>query len=72
MARRPVNVEVILRPGEAQDRLLKRFMKKYKKTEIGKQYLEKTSFFKTNAQKRKEKQMKNKWLRNKYKFKKRR
>jgi ribosomal protein S21 len=64
------NIEVKLRRGETQEKLLKRFSKKCKKADIVKTYVEKTSFFKTKAEKRKEKQMKNKWLRNKKKFRK--
>ncbi len=71
MSKSPANVIVKLKPGETQERLLKRFSKKCKKTEIIKEYLEKVSFFKTKRQKRKEKQLKNKWLRNKYKNRKR-
>lgn len=72
MSKRPANVLVTLKKGETQEKLLKRFQKKCKKIGVVKEYLEKTSFFKTKAQKRKEKQLKNKWLRNKSKLRKNR
>lgn len=58
-----VNVEVKLRPGENSDKLIKRFLKKCKKTEIIKEYLEKVSFFRSPSEKRKQKRAKNKHLR---------
>jgi len=62
--RTPCNVEVTLKPGESQDKLLKRFMKKCKKVDIVKEYLDKTSYFKTNREKKREKRIKNQWLKN--------
>jgi ribosomal protein S21 len=61
----PVNVEVALKPGESSDRLIKRFIKKCKKSEIIKEHLEKVSFFRTPSQKRRYKRAKNKHLREK-------
>ena len=68
----PSNVIVTLRQGESQEKLLKRFVKKCKKTDIVKEYLGKTLYFKTKAEKRLEKILKNKWLKNKRKFTKKR
>lgn len=62
---RPVNVEVRLKPGESADKLIKRFVKKCKKSDIIKEHLEKVSFFLTPSQKRKQKRAKNKHLREK-------
>lgn len=59
---RPVQVEVILKPGESVDRLIKRFIKKCKKSDIIKEHLEKVSFFKTRSEKRKQKIAKNRYL----------
>jgi len=58
----PCHVEVTLKPGESQEKLLKRFMKKCKKEDVVKQYLEKTSYFKNNREKKREKYLKNQWL----------
>lgn len=66
------NVLVKLRPGESQEKLLKRFSKKCKKSDIIREYLDKTSFYRKPSQKRKDKILKNKWLRSKKKFRKRR
>lgn len=59
---RAVNVQVVLRPGESADKLIKRFVKKCKKQDILKEHLEKVSFFRTNSQKRRSKRAKNKRL----------
>ena len=58
-----INVEEKLREGESVDRLIKSFFKKCKKQEIIKEYLEKTSSFKTNRQKRRAKQLRSQYLR---------
>jgi ribosomal protein S21 len=58
-----VNVEVRLRDGESQEKLVKRFFKKCKKEDIIKEYLSKTSFFKTRTQKKRERYLKNKHIR---------
>lgn len=60
----PVNVEVILKPGESTDRLIKRFLKKVKKSDIIKEHLEKT-VFRTKSQKIRWKRAKNKHFREK-------
>lgn len=60
-----VNVSIKLRKGESQDKLLKRFNKKCRKEEVIKEYLDKTSFFKTKTQKKREKRRKNQYLRSK-------
>lgn len=65
--KRTVNIEVKLRDGESQEKLIKRFFKKCKKQEIIKEHLDKTSFFKSNAQKRKERAIRNKYIRDKEK-----
>lgn len=65
-----VNVSVKLRKGESQERLLKRFTKICKKSEIVKLHLEKTSYYLTKTQKKRKKRLKNQWLRNKKKNKK--
>ncbi len=67
---RACNVLVELRRGESQEKLLRRFTKKCKKTNIVREHLEKTTYFKTKRDKRREKTARNKWLRNKHKFRK--
>lgn len=49
-----INVEVYLRDGESQEKLMKRFFKKCKKEDIIREYLGKTSYFKTRSQKKRE------------------
>lgn len=61
----PTLVEVKLRPGESQDRLLKRFLKKCKRQEVIEEYVEKTLFYRTKSQKKRFKVLKNKFLREK-------
>ena len=68
--RRAVNVEVTLKKGEASEKLLRRFSKKCKRNNVVREFLDKTSFFKTKREKRREKTERNKWLRNKHKFRK--
>lgn len=68
MFKRPAYVDIRLKNGESQEKLLRRFSKKCKKIEVVRQYLDKTTHFKTNRQKKKDKTERNKWLRNKYKF----
>jgi ribosomal protein S21 len=58
-----VNVEVKLRDGESQEKLIKRFFKKCKKEDIIKEHLTKTSFFKTRRQKKREQYLRNKHIR---------
>lgn len=53
----PINIQVVAREGESVDCLLKRFSKKCKKEDIIKEYLEKTSFFKTKSEKRRQKRL---------------
>ncbi len=67
---RAVNVEVKLKKGESQEKLLRRFSKKCKKTEVVREHLDKTSHFKTKREKRREKTERSKWLRNKHKSRK--
>lgn len=55
------NVEVLPRPNEPVDKLIKRFFKKCKKQEIIKEYLDKTSFARSKSQKRKEKERNNEY-----------
>jgi len=62
-----INVEVRLKPNESQEKLLKRFLKKCKKTEITKEHIEKTLFYSKPSQKRRSKRLKNKFLREKEK-----
>jgi ribosomal protein S21 len=62
---RAVNVECVLKPNESTDKLIKRFIKKCKKEEIIKEYLEKISFFRSPSEKRKHKRAKNRHLRHK-------
>lgn len=59
----PALVEVKLRDGESQERLIKRFLKKCKKQEIIREYLEKTSYHRSKSRKRRDKIMKNKYMR---------
>jgi ribosomal protein S21 len=68
MGNKVYNVEVTLRDGESQERLLKRFLKKCKKQDIIKEYINKTSYFKSKREKRREKQMRNKYLKAKGKL----
>ena len=67
--RRVANVEVFLGERESQESLLRRFSKKCKKQDIVKEYLDKTSCFKSKSQKRKEKSLKAQYIRNKEKSK---
>jgi ribosomal protein S21 len=60
----PVNVEVVLKPNESADRLIKRFIKKCKKSDIIKEYLEKT-IFRSPSQKKRYKKAKAKHQREK-------
>lgn len=59
----PVNVCVELRDDESQEKLLRRFLKKCKKTEIVKEHLEKTAFYRSPSRKRRDKIQKNKHFR---------
>jgi ribosomal protein S21 len=59
-----VNVEVVLKPNESADRLIKRFIKKCKKSDIIKEYLEKT-IFRSPSQKKRYKKAKAKHVREK-------
>lgn len=61
----PVLAEVRLKHGESADRLIKRFVKKCKKGDIIKEYLDKVSFHRTKSQKRRAKRSKNRFLREK-------
>jgi len=63
-----INVEVKPKDGEPSEKIIKRFFKKCKKQEIIREYLEKTTFHRTRAQKRREKIRKNKFLKNKEKL----
>lgn len=65
MAKRASNVYTVLKPGETQEKLLKRFFKKVKKSEIIKEHLEKISSFKTKREKQREKMLRNKFLKKK-------
>jgi len=65
---RVCNIEVTPRKGEATERMIKRFSKMCKKNNIIRDFLEKTSCFKTKRERRRMKQERNRWLRNKYKF----
>lgn len=58
-----VNIEAKLRPGETSERLIKRFFKKCKKHDIVREYLNKTSYFRTKRQKKREKVLRNKHIR---------
>lgn len=59
------NIEVKAKPGESTDKLIKRFLKKVKKQEIIKEYLDRVSFFRSPSQKRRWKRAKNKFLKEK-------
>jgi ribosomal protein S21 len=63
-----INAEVKLKDGESQEKLLRRFLKKCKKQDIVKEYLDKTSYFKSKREKRKEKHLRNKYLRSRGKI----
>ena len=58
-----INVEVKARPDESSEKLIKRFIKKCKKTDIIKEYLSHISFAQTKTQKKRAKIIKNKHLR---------
>jgi ribosomal protein S21 len=58
-------VKVELKPGESQEKLLKRFTKKCKKENITKEYIEKTSFFTKKSLKKRQKRLKNAFLKKK-------
>lgn len=58
-----INVEVVAKPNEDGEKLIKRFIKKFKKSEIIKEFLERTSFAQTKSQKLRAKRRKNKYLR---------
>lgn len=60
---RPANVEVFLRNGESVEKLIRRFFKKVKKTDIIKESLEKTAHARSKSQKRRDKILKNRHLR---------
>lgn len=59
------NIEVRSRPGDSDEKLLKRFIKKCKKEDIVREYLEKTAYYMTRSQKRRAKKVKNAFLRTK-------
>jgi len=59
----PVNVEVTPRDGESSEKMIRRFFKKCKKTEIIREYLEKTAYHRSKSRKRRDKIQKNKHLR---------
>jgi ribosomal protein S21 len=61
--RHSVNVSVELRPGEPTEKLIRRFFKKCKKSEIIREHLEKVSHARTRTQKKRDKIQKNKHLR---------
>lgn len=65
---RPVNVEVVSKPGEPPDKLIRRFLKKCKKENIVKEHLGKVSYFKNKREKKREKMAKSRKF--KYKFEK--
>jgi hypothetical protein len=59
-------LKLLLIHGEGGEQLIKRFLKKAKKSEIVKEHLEKVSFFRTKSQKKKDKIEKNRYLNKKY------
>jgi len=61
---RVINVEVTVKEGEPQERMIKRFFKNCKKANVVKEYLAKTSFFKPKRQKKKEKSENSTYLKN--------
>ena len=63
------NLVVELRGNESADRLIKRFLKKCKKQDVIREFLNKTSYFKSKSQKRKEKIVRNQFIRGKEKQK---
>ncbi len=60
--RKSYNVQVKLRPGEPQERLLKRFVKKCKKLEIIQEHLDKVAYFKSKKERRRQKKLEAIWL----------
>jgi ribosomal protein S21 len=63
-----VNVEVYLFRGESTEKLIKRFFKKCKKSDILKEYTDRITFYRKPSEKRKSKWLKNKWFKNKKNF----
>jgi ribosomal protein S21 len=61
----PTNIEVRQRGKESADKLIKRFIKKCKKKDIVREYLDKTLYFKPKSQKRREKRKLNAFLKSK-------
>jgi len=59
-----INVEIVPRPYEPIEKVLKRFSKKCKKEEVAKEFCER-SRFQTRRQKQKKKQLKQQRLRQK-------
>ena len=58
-----INITVRAKLNESTDKLIKRFLKKVKKAEIIKEYLEKTGYYLTRSQKKRIKRQKNIFLR---------
>lgn len=56
---KPVNFEVFERPGDTNEKMIKRFLKKTTKTKIVQTYLEKMYFKSKSSQARKKKIKKN-------------
>ena len=61
-----INVEVCANNGLEFEKVLKRFNKKVKKSDILREHVEKTLFFMTKSQKRRTKRMRNRFLRAKF------
>lgn len=58
-----VNISVSLRDGESSEKMIRKFLKKCKKSEIIREHLDKTSYYKSKSRKKRDKIEKNKHLR---------
>lgn len=63
---RPVNVQVVSKPGEPPEKLIRRFLKKCKKENIVREHLGKVSYFKNKREKKREKAAKNRKFKSKF------
>ena len=63
MIRRIINVEVLADKNSDFERMLKKFNKKVKKSNILFEHVEKTLYFKTKSQKLRTKRLRNKFIR---------
>jgi len=65
--RHVLNVEVKEKQGESQEKLIRRFLKKCKKAEIVREYVDKTSCYYTRSQKKRQKKLRARFIAEKLK-----